>query len=41
MEMKKRMDEVKARLDTIVVSGEADQVNVKINMNDNRTLCVK
>ena len=36
MEMKKRMDEVKSRLDTIVVSGEADQGNVKINMNGNR-----
>jgi len=36
MEMKKRMDEVKARLDTIVVSGEADHGNVKINMNGNR-----
>ena len=36
MEMKKRMDEVKARLDTIVVSGEADQGNVKVNMNGNR-----
>jgi DNA-binding YbaB/EbfC family protein len=36
MEMKKRMDEVKSRLDTIVVSGEADQGNVKVNMNGNR-----
>ena len=36
MEMKKRMDEVKLRLDTIVVSGEADQGNVKVNMNGNR-----
>jgi len=36
MEMKKRMDEVKSRLDTMVVSGEADQGNVKINMNGNR-----
>jgi DNA-binding YbaB/EbfC family protein len=36
MEMKKRMDEVKTRLDTIVVSGEADQGNVKVNMNGNR-----
>ena len=36
MEMKKRMDEVKARLDTIVVLGEADQGNVKVNMNGNR-----
>jgi len=36
MEMKKRMDEVKSRLDTMVVSGEADQGNVKIDMNGNR-----
>ena len=36
MEMKKRMDEVKSRLDTMVVSGEADQGNVKVNMNGNR-----
>jgi DNA-binding YbaB/EbfC family protein len=36
MEMKKRMDEVKTRLDTIIVSGEADQGNVKVNMNGNR-----
>jgi DNA-binding YbaB/EbfC family protein len=36
MEMKKRMDEVKSRLDTIIVSGEADQGNVKVNMNGNR-----
>ena len=36
MEMKKRMDEVKSCLDTIVVSGEADQGNVKVNMNGNR-----
>jgi len=36
MEMKKRMDEVKSRLDNMVVSGEADQGNVKINMNGNR-----
>jgi DNA-binding YbaB/EbfC family protein len=36
MEMKKRMDEVKTRLDTMVVSGEADQGNVKVNMNGNR-----
>ena len=36
MEMKKRMDEVKTRLDTIVVSGESDQGNVKVNMNGNR-----
>lgn len=35
MEMKKRMDEMKARLDTIVFSGDADQGNVKINMNGN------
>lgn len=36
MEMKKRMEEVKSRLDTMVVSGEADQGNVKIDMNGNR-----
>ena len=36
MDMKKRMDEVKSRLDTMVVSGEADQGNVKIDMNGNR-----
>ena len=36
MEMKKRMDEVKSRLDTMVVSGEADLGNVKIDMNGNR-----
>ena len=36
IEMKKRMDEVKSRLDTMVVSGEADQGNVKIDMNGNR-----
>ena len=34
MEMKKRMDEVKLRLDTIVVSGEADQGNVKIRRGE-------
>ncbi len=36
MEMKKRMDAVKSRLDTMVVSGEADQGNVKVSMNGNR-----
>lgn len=36
IEMKKRMDEVKSRLDTMVVSGEADQGNVKVSMNGNR-----
>ena len=36
MEMKKRMEEVKMRLDTLTVSGEADQGNVKISMNGNR-----
>lgn len=36
IEMKKRMDEVKSRLDIMVVSGEADQGNVKVNMNGNR-----
>jgi len=36
MEMKKHVDEVKARFDTIFVSGEADYGNVKVKMNDNR-----
>lgn len=36
MEMKKRMDEVKARLDAITLTGDADQGKVKIHMNGNK-----
>jgi DNA-binding YbaB/EbfC family protein len=36
MEMKKRMEETKSRLDTISVIGEADNGNVKVHMSGNR-----
>lgn len=37
-EVKKAMDEIKARLDTVQVDGDAGEGNVKIVMNGNRVV---